>query len=116
MIAAKFVPGVSVVAAPMAGALAMPWHRFLIFELVAAALWTSVFLGLGMLFSKQIQQILDVLAGTGVAALAALLLVIAALLVLRYLRRWRFLRAVDIPRIEVDELIRNDVHSGRERE
>jgi len=113
LIAAKFIPGVSVVAAPMAGALAMPWHRFLSFELVGAALWTSVFLGLGMLFSKQIQQILDVMAGTGVAALAALLLVIAALLLLRYWRRWRFLRAVDMPRIDVDEL-RALIREGRE--
>ena len=54
-----------------------------------------------MLFSKQIQQILDIMACTGVRpALAALLLVIAALLLLRYWRRWRFLRAVGMPRIE----------------
>jgi len=31
LIAAKFVPGVSVVTAPMAGALAMSWRRFLSF-------------------------------------------------------------------------------------
>jgi len=104
LIAAKFVPGVSVVAAPMAGALAMSWRRFLSFELVGAALWTSVYLGLGMLFSKQIQQILDVMAGAGAGALVALLLVLAALLALRYWRRRSFLRAVDMPRIDADEL------------
>jgi len=104
LIAAKFVPGVSVVAAPMAGALAMTWRRFLAFELIAAALWTLVFLCLGRLFSEQIQQILDVMAGTGAAALAGLLLLIAALLALRYWRRRSFLREVDMPRIGVDEL------------
>jgi len=113
LIAAKFVPGVSVVAAPMAGALAMSWRRFLSFELVGAALWTSVFLGLGMLFSEQIQQILDVMAGTGAGALAALVLVLAALLALRYWRRRRFLREVDMPRMHVDEL-RALISDGRD--
>ena len=113
LIAAKFVPGVSVVAAPMAGALAMTWRRFLAFELVGAALWTSVFLGLGLLFSQQIQRILDVMAGAGAGALVALLLVIAALLALRYWRRRSFLHEVDMPRIDVDEL-RALIRDGRE--
>src|SRR6267142_6693518 len=47
LIAAKFLPGVSVVAAPMAGALGMSWTRFLSFEVAAAAIWTMVFLALG---------------------------------------------------------------------
>jgi len=68
LIAAKFVPGVSVVAAPMAGALQMPWLRFLGFELLAAAVWTLLFLGIGAVFSSQIQQVLDVMASTGVAS------------------------------------------------
>jgi membrane protein DedA with SNARE-associated domain/rhodanese-related sulfurtransferase len=104
LIAAKFVPGVSVVAAPMAGALAMSWTRFLAFELVAAALWTAVFFGLGMLFTAQIQQILDVMAGTGAAALALLVLVLLAFLALRWWRRRSFLRDVNMPRISADEL------------
>jgi len=104
LIAAKFVPGVSVVAAPMAGALAMSWPRFISFELVAAALWTTAFLGLGMLFTAQIQQILDVMASTGAVALGLLLLILAALLAMRYWRRRSFLREVDMPRISVDEL------------
>ncbi len=104
LIAAKFVPGVSVVAAPMAGALAMSWPRFLAFEAVAAALWTAVFFGLGMLFTSQIQQILDVMAGPGAVALALLILVLVAFLGLRWWRRRSFLRDVNMPRISADEL------------
>ncbi len=104
LIAAKFVPGVSVVAPPMAGALAMSWRTFLVYELIGAALWTALYLGLGMLFSTQIQQILDVMANAGTVALVVLLLVLAALLALRYWRRRSFLRAVDMPRIGADEL------------
>jgi len=78
----------------MAGALAMSWRRFLSFELVGAAAWTAVYLGLGMLFSEQIQQILDVMADAGASALAALLLMLAALLAPRY---WRDRRVLQLP-------------------
>ena len=104
LIGAKFLPGVSVVAAPMAGALGMSWLRFLAFELVAATIWTMVFLALGMVFSGQIQQILDMMANTGIVAVGALALALAALLALRYWRRRSFLREVEMSRISVDDL------------
>ena len=66
LIAAKFVPGVSVVAAPLAGALAMPWPRCIAYGLVAAAAWTVLFLGAGVLFSPDVQQLGDALDGAGV--------------------------------------------------
>jgi membrane protein DedA with SNARE-associated domain/rhodanese-related sulfurtransferase len=104
LIAAKFVPGVSVVAAPMAGALGMSTARFLAFEVVAAVVWTLAFMALGMVFSDQIQQIFDIMAGTGGLATAVLVLAIAALAAVRLWQRRRFLRELDIPRIGVDEL------------
>ena len=104
LIAAKFVPGVSVIAAPMAGALGMSTARFLAYEIVAAVVWTLACMALGMIFSDQIQQIFDVMASTGSLATAVLVLVLAALLAVRYWQRRRFLRELDIPRIGVDEL------------
>ena len=104
LIAAKFVPGISVVAAPMAGALGMSSSRFLAFELGAALAWTLAFMALGMVFSAQIQQILDIMASTGGIATAVLVLVVAALVAVRWWRRQRFLRELGIPRIGVDEL------------
>lgn len=103
LLAAKFLPGISVVAAPMAGALGMPWLRFLSFDLAAGALWSGVFLGLGLLLSEQIQQTLDLLANAGIAAAAGLLLIVAVLVLRRWWRRRRFLREVASPRISVSE-------------
>ena len=79
LIAAKFVPGVSVVAPPMAGAL-------------------------GMVFSAQIQQVLDLLSAMGVAALEALAVVLVLYLAWRTWRRHVFLRALAMARIDVAEL------------
>jgi len=112
LVAAKFVPGVSVVAAPMAGALAMPWPRFIVFGLFAGAVWTLAYLGLGMLFASQVEQVLAILAEGGVVAAAAVALAVAALLARRWWRRRRFQREVAIPRISVQEL-RTLMDSGR---
>lgn len=104
LIAAKFVPGVSVVAAPMVGAMGMSWRRFVGHDLLAGAIWSAVFLGLGFAFADQVQTVLDVLADAGLAATALLLLGVAGFVAWRYLRRRRFLRKVAMARITVDEL------------
>ncbi len=105
LVAAKFVPGVSVVAPPMAGALGMSTLRFLAYESGAALLWSGVFLGLGWLFREQIQALLEALANAGSVATAALVVVIAAMLARRYWRRRSVRQLTDMPRASVDELL-----------
>lgn len=104
LVAAKFVPGVSVVAPPMAGALGMSSLRFLAFEVVAALLWAGVFLCLGWVFREQIQEVLDALANAGGMATAALVAVVAVMLARRWWRRRAFLRATTMPRVSIEEL------------
>jgi membrane protein DedA with SNARE-associated domain/rhodanese-related sulfurtransferase len=104
LVAAKFVPGVSVVAPPMAGALGMSSWRFLAFEILAALLWAGVFLALGWLFREQIQAVLDALADAGGVATAALVVVVAAMLARRWWRRRAFLRTTRMPRATIGEL------------
>jgi membrane protein DedA with SNARE-associated domain/rhodanese-related sulfurtransferase len=105
LIAAKFLPGVSVVAAPMAGALGMSTTRFVGFGVLAGAVWSGVFLALGLLLSEEIQQTLDMLANAGLVASIALLSIVAALLLRRHLRRRRFLRSAGSARITVEEAL-----------
>ena len=107
LVAAKFVPGVSVVAPPMAGALGMSALAFLGWETLAAAIWAGVLMAVGMVFSAQIQQVLEVLSSLGVAALEALAVAVVAYLVYLGWRTWRrrvFLRALTMARIEVADL------------
>lgn len=105
LIAAKFVPGISVVAAPMAGALHMPVVRFLVFETIAGVIWTVVLMGIGATFSSQIRAILDfVVVGSGAAALGTLVLGLGTYVAWRQARRRRLLRELGIPRMAIEEL------------
>jgi membrane protein DedA with SNARE-associated domain/rhodanese-related sulfurtransferase len=104
LIAAKFVPGVSVVAPPMAGALGMSNTRFLSYETVAALIWTLGFLLIGRIFHAAILDVLSVLSSIGVAATVICALLLAAFVLWRYQQRRMALRSDDIERIEVAAL------------
>lgn len=112
LLAAKFVPGVSVVAPPMAGALGMSLGAFVGFDTLASAIWAALLLGLGWAFADQIQQVMDLLSTLGLAAGGGLALVVAAYLALRYWRRRAFDSGASIPRVTVDEL-RAMIDAGR---
>ncbi|MBO9685885.1 MAG: VTT domain-containing protein [Mitsuaria chitosanitabida] len=104
LLAAKFLPGISVVAAPMAGALGMGWRRFIAYDAIAGLVWSLCFLGLGLVFSNQIQDVLDALSNAGLIALAA----IGALLLMLVGNRWRRRRqmarlAGEVERISVED-------------
>lgn len=104
LIAAKFLPGLSVVAAPMAGALGMSGRVFIGFELLASALWALGFAYLGVAFSNDIARVLQALSNLGVGAAVLLALIVATYLALRYARRRVALRDLGIARITVAEL------------
>jgi len=106
LIAAKFVPGISVVAAPMAGALGMPTARFLFYGALSGAIWSAAYLGLGVAFSDQIQNVLLTLTDASGMAAATALFVVIGFVAWRYRRRVRFLRSIEMARIDVDALYR----------
>ena len=104
LIAAKFLPGISVVAAPMAGALGMSWKRFIAYDIGASLIWTIVFLAVGVVFAGQIVVVLDFMTEFGTIAAVAIAIVLATMIVYRYLRRRWMLSDRYAPRIAVNEL------------
>jgi membrane protein DedA with SNARE-associated domain/rhodanese-related sulfurtransferase len=104
LIAAKFLPGVSVVAAPMAGALGMSWKRFIGYDVGASLIWTGVFLAIGIVFAGQIVVVLDFMTEFGTIAAVVIAIVLAILVTYRYLRRRWMLSDRYAPRIAVNEL------------
>jgi len=104
LIAAKFVPGVSVVAPPMAGALGMSWIAFLGYETLAAAIWTVGFVFIGRIFHAAIQDVLAVISNIGLGALAIGVLALAAFIGWRYRQRRLAQQVDDIEHIQVEAL------------
>jgi len=104
LIAAKFVPGVSVVAPPMAGALGMSNLRFLTYETVAALIWTLICLFVGRIFHAVIQDVLTVVSNIGLGALAIGVLALAAFIGWRYRQRRLAQLVDDIEHIQVEAL------------
>jgi membrane protein DedA with SNARE-associated domain/rhodanese-related sulfurtransferase len=104
LIAAKFVPGVSVVAPPMAGALGMSNTRFMAYETVAALIWALGFLALGGLFHGAIQDVLAVMSSVGLTATLVGMLLLAAFVAWRYRERRIARQIEDIEHVEVAAL------------
>lgn len=104
LLVSRFIPGLSLVAIPIAGAGDTKFMRFTMYDLLGATLWISVGLSAGMLFYRQIDALLVGLrqVGLGVAALAVILLVLW--IGFRYLRRTMLLMRLRKSRISVDEL------------
>jgi membrane protein DedA with SNARE-associated domain/rhodanese-related sulfurtransferase len=104
LLMAKFVPGMNVVAPPVAGMSGMSRARFQMLNALGAVAFGFSFVGLGYLFSSQIEQILSLASGSRNWLLAVFLAAFAAYLCIRYVRRTRFIRLLRMARISVEEL------------
>jgi len=58
LIFAKFVPGLSIMAPPLAGAVGMRFPRFVGFSILSGALWVGAALLAGVLLRAQIERLL----------------------------------------------------------
>ncbi|HXW74937.1 MAG TPA: DedA family protein/thiosulfate sulfurtransferase GlpE [Steroidobacteraceae bacterium] len=106
LIVAKFVPGLSMVAPPLAGAMRMSFARFTAFTALGSALWVAAALLAGVLLKSEIDQVLPRLARVGGATLVLLLVLLGAYIGFKWWERRRFQTALDMARISVDELHR----------
>ncbi len=103
---ARFLPGLSVITAPLAGISGVSLPRFLAYAETGAALWIGVGLLLGFCFADQVGSVLRVLEhfGLGLGGFAAVL--ILAYAGFSWFQRQRLLRQVRVARITADEWAR----------
>jgi membrane protein DedA with SNARE-associated domain len=106
LIFAKFLPGLNAVATPLAGIFRMRPHKFLFFDVVGAVLWAGTYLGLGFLFSGEIERIARNASALGGWLLVLIVAGLAAYIFTKYVARQKFLRDLRIARISVEELKR----------
>ncbi len=104
LVLAKFLPGLSTVAPPVAGALGLSPGTFLIFNGAGAALWAGLGLLAGLVFHGQIDWLFARMADLGSIALVILTVLVAAYVGWKWRERHRFLKSLKAARIAVDEL------------
>jgi membrane protein DedA with SNARE-associated domain/rhodanese-related sulfurtransferase len=106
LVIAKFVPGLSTIAPPLAGAMRIGWLRFICLSSLAAMLWVGASLLAGMLFQTQIERLLIRLDQIGSMAFGGALILLGAYVGYKWWERRRFYTMLRMARISVAELHR----------
>ena len=101
---ARFIPGLSLVSVPMAGALGTRYRTFAGYDALGAALWTIVGLVAGLVFYRQIDWLFAGASRLGRAVLLVIVALLAIYAAVRWMRRRALLRQLASARIGVDEL------------
>jgi membrane protein DedA with SNARE-associated domain len=93
LVVAEFIPGVRTLAPALAGAEKIRTAPFLLYSALGAALWTTLYLGIGMVFRDQIDPVLAFLSRSGRVTLVAVIASIAVYFLVRWWRRRRSVKA-----------------------
>ena len=89
---------------PLAGIVRMPWPRFVVFTGFGGLIWAGVFIGVGWVFSRQLEVAADYVARLGSSAVALVVAGLGGYIAWKYVGRQRFLRRIRIARITPEEL------------
>jgi rhodanese-related sulfurtransferase len=104
LIVAKFVPGLSIIAPPLAGALRMAWPRFLGLSTVGAALWVAAYVAVGAVLEPQLKRLLPLATRYGWLVLCIAAAALACYIAYKWRERRRFYAMLRMARITVGEL------------
>jgi membrane protein DedA with SNARE-associated domain len=104
LLVAKFIPGVNIAAPSLAGIFSMNFLDFLFFDALGTFVWVGLFIGLGLLFSEQIEQVVSYIAVFSRNLTAIAIGSLAAYIFWKYVQRRRFLYQMSDVRIAPEEL------------
>ena len=104
LVIAKFIPGLAIIAPPMAGAMRIGWLRFVALSTAAAILWVGAPLATGLLFKSQIALLLEHLRDFGSIAGVVVVVLLALYIAYKWWERARFYKLLRMARISVADL------------
>ena len=99
----KFIPGMSLLSTPLAGALRMPRWRFLLADATGCVLWALSYLLAGRILHKQVDELIVWLGlvGSRAGVIAATLL--CMYVAFKFIQRWRVRRESRMNRISPEQ-------------
>lgn len=101
---AKFVPGLSTIAPPMAGMFKVTAWKFLGMDTGGALLWSGAYLIVGWIFRDQLELAAAMLARLGSGLIVLLVGAVVLYIAFKYIQRQRVYRDLRIARIAPREL------------
>jgi membrane protein DedA with SNARE-associated domain/rhodanese-related sulfurtransferase len=104
LVVGHFIPGVSLVAPPLAGALGMSWWTFTALTVLGGTFYGAVVVGAGMLLGSAILELTDFLSQNGERAAAFVLVAVGGYVAWKWWRRRSVAAGLDAPRMSVSEL------------
>lgn len=104
LLLAKFIPGFSAVAPPIAGALRMRQSHFLLAAAAGGAIWAGLALGLGWVLKDQVRGLIAWLEDQAAPATLLVLSLVVLWLAWKLLQRHRFMQRGRMPHASVEEL------------
>jgi membrane protein DedA with SNARE-associated domain/rhodanese-related sulfurtransferase len=104
LLVAKFVPGLSTIAPPLAGAMQLSPRVFVLMDSIGSLIWIAVIVGLGYAFAHQIDHVLFLLASAGTVAIEIIVAGLIAYVLVKWWQRRKLLLSLRLARITVDEL------------
>src|ERR1700730_18105016 len=104
LLAAKFMPGLNAMAAPLSGIIKMDRRKFLLFDTIGALAWVGAFTITGYAFSGELERVAARAAYLGEWLLVLLIAAFAGYILWKYYKRERFLHKLRIARITPEEL------------
>jgi len=102
---AKFVPGVSTIAAPIAGQAGMSFQEFATYDMAGTLVWAAAWLFAGRFFGDVATRSSQFFATLAHFAVAVVLLMIIGIIIYRYVKRRRFLAELRGLRLEPEQLL-----------
>ena len=106
LLIAKFFPGLSTVAPPLAGIVGIARWQFLVLDIAAAILWAGTWMALGYVFSDALEIVASWAGRLGNSLGVVIGAALGAYVAYKFVQRRRFLRSLRIARIAPEELKR----------
>jgi membrane protein DedA with SNARE-associated domain/rhodanese-related sulfurtransferase len=104
LLVAKFIPGLGLMAAPIAGQSRMRFRRFLAHDAAGALIWTSALASLGVLLGQWLERSVLLLPAAAQFGATSIAIAAVGIIVFRLLRRRRFRMQTGTARITAGEL------------
>ena len=102
---AKFVPGFSTIAPPLAGATQHGVIEFLLYDAAGAILWAGAAVVAGRVFHRAVDRVLAALDNLGYWALVVIACALTIVIALKWWQRHQFMQKLRLARITPKELL-----------